>query len=201
VSGAHTGYLRANGPFFAEPPAADVDVDVESSLDGHAFGGYPTFGACSSALPTVTPLAVSTTVLASSSNRATLQVSVTANIRGDSRPVRDATVSAAGVVGKTDVTGCCSVVVPKGVSLVVTAAAGTTFASGTLVPLLCDRNHSSAFRQRRCASDCSSSLEDHGTGGAPSPTSSEFRDAPARASDGITERQTSYVRGWRCPLR
>ncbi|MDB4988627.1 MAG: hypothetical protein JWN04_3805 [Myxococcaceae bacterium] len=132
VSGAHSGSLRASGPFFALPPAQSGSV--ESSFDGQQRAGYPSFGSCPTLLPAVTPLIVVSKLAGKSELEATLDVMVSADVRGDRRPVRGALVSVprAGVTGTTDVTGHASLVVPRAVMLMVTASAGSTFSSAAV---------------------------------------------------------------------
>jgi hypothetical protein len=78
VSGAHTGYLRAdliwNG--------AKTSGPISTALDGYALNGLPGLGACPARMPHVTPLVVRTAVKRRGRHGYRVRIAVTASIAG-----------------------------------------------------------------------------------------------------------------------
>lgn len=139
ITGARTGYMRADytiGRLAGRPVASG---HVEAELDGYRLSGdIPRLGACPDKLPRTAPLELEASVAAGSGGTRVVTAHVEADSDpdgyaagsfGDRRPVHGAVVTVAGVSAETDARGDATVVVAAGSSgpLEVVATAGDTF--------------------------------------------------------------------------
>jgi hypothetical protein len=104
VSGAHSGTLNADltvdNSISAAHPLPTRSGTFTTTYDGRASPALPALGPCYDRLPRRTPLQAT-----ARRSGQTVRVTVTADIAGDRRPVRNATVRIGGRAGTTDVHG------------------------------------------------------------------------------------------------
>jgi hypothetical protein len=125
VSGAHTGTLDADltvdNSTSAAHPLPTKTGSFTATYDGRTAPALPALGSCYDALPRRTPLRASATRTAGGRR---VRVTVTADIAGDRRPVRNATVRIGTRHARTDARGRATLTTP---GRAIRVSAGDTF--------------------------------------------------------------------------